>query len=791
MAQNRIEITSSSARLIIDPQRSTFDLLPLNGAGPALQHTRWSLDCAAPSGRRLQVSLAGRAAEVEQQAVQDAHGQGRQIQLSGIDTATGLRLSLAVRQYPDCPFFLLRMRVENLTSTTFSLSALNVFEAAPREGAQVYPGSDRPLDFFKVGWHDWVHTGLRHGDERDVDALFALKMFTRQMLFNPAKPVGKRKGDFWSDNWGILTDGNSALLAGLVSMADQFGLVHAGCRPGSASLTLSCMADGVPLEPGEVFESELGYLEWMALPVEDPMAEYVAAVARQMKPRRASAPPPVMWTHWYYYFEHVTQEQFLENLEAADRLRRQIPYEIFQLDGGYYKHWGDWLDWNERFPIGPQKLSDTITERGFTPGIWLAPFVVDPASTVARQHPEWLVRDRRGKPISSGFFYSFSGNALDLTQPAVLDHIRGVLNKLVHELGFHFIKTDFVYAGALPGVRRDPKQTRAQAFRKGMQAVREGIGEETYLLGCGCPMGPAVGIVDAMRIGPDTCPNWDPFLWSTRWAAPLIKQDRSVASLRNNIRHTINLGALHRRWWWNDPDCLMVRGDNTTLNREEVRSNVSLIGTNGNLIIHSDNLNKLTSEQLNLVAKTTPLLEQEVFVPDLLEREMAETVAARQDRAAGRWINVALFNWSDRPAAKTLDLTGLGFDPGTRLHAFDFWEESVFAVEAATLEFTQIPTHGCKLLRFCPADDAPCLVGDTLHTGQGAEIAEWQDTGEGFSLTTMEMKRHVSGRLFFWLPRPAKEVRLNGEAIPYTPVGENVIAVPVEFFGRAKVEVDY
>ena len=40
-------------------------------------------------------------------------------------------------------------------------------------------------------------------------------------------------------------------------------------------------------------------------------------------------------------------------------------------------------------------------------------------------------------------------------------------------------------------------------------------GDDAFLLGCGCPLGPAVGVVDAMRIGADVTPYWSNIIDST------------------------------------------------------------------------------------------------------------------------------------------------------------------------------------------------------------------------------------------------------------------------------------
>ena len=200
----------------------------------------------------------------------------------------------------------------------------------------------------------------------------------------------------------------------------------------------------------------------------------------------------------------------------------------------------------------------------------------------------------------SGFFWDFFGNSLDPSNPEVLDWVRELMSTVVHEWGFTFVKTDFTYPG-LSGCGRYPKLTRAQAYRKGMEAIREGIGEKAFLLGCGSPYRPCIGLVDAMRVGPDTAPNWNPYLWK-KWAAPFIKGETGNGSLRNNIRQTLNMSCLHGRWWWSDPDCLMVRDYDTTLNDDEIRSSVTLIGITSGLVINSDDLTRLSASRQRLVA---------------------------------------------------------------------------------------------------------------------------------------------------------------------------------------------
>ena len=562
-------------KISLDPGIGRISIVRRNNPAPSVANALIGLSYANHAGKKLMASFAGGTVTSSDEPLEDVHGKGRQYCFTSAGRTDGLELTYLINLYDNRPFLLLRLEAANRASGNIYLHDMDLLQAEASCGAAVnFPGRGGRLDFFKVGWHDWVYSGLRLGSERDVNSLPIMRPFIGKMLYNPALPIAGGRGEFWGEGWGLLTDQRAAILAGFASTADQFGVIHANCKAGG--LTLTAQADGVLLEPGDEFKSEWGYLQFIDLPAADPASDYVETVARQMKARVPALPPPAQWTHWYHFFQSITADLFIDNLNAIDNIRETIPFKIVQLDDGYQSAWGDWLTCNAKFPLGLEHLSKNITGKGYTSGLWLAPFVVDPRSQTARQHPDWLVKDRKGKPIVSGYFYDFYGHALDLTQPAVLEHVRKLLATIAREWGYGFVKTDFVYAGALPGVRQNPKMTRAQAFRKGMEAVREGIGEQTFLLGCGCPFGPAVGIVDAMRIGPDTAPNWTPYLWTTKWATPIIKNEKSIGSLRNNIRHTLNLSALHRRWWWNDPDCLMVRNYDTTLNDKRSRATLPL-----------------------------------------------------------------------------------------------------------------------------------------------------------------------------------------------------------------------
>jgi alpha-galactosidase len=755
------------------------------------------------NGKLLRASLTGQGCSFQERIVTDAHGTGRQQIIHCPSNPDGIGLTYRINRYDQRPFLLLQLSLCNQSSESIYLHEMCLFQADASAGRRVQLSEPAGgLRFFKVGWHGWDEAGLRLDDERNSRS--KLGFLTSLSYSNPSTPRTRSRGEFWSEGWGVLADEWAAMVAGFVSTAHQFGQVHACTRPGAEVLMLITQMDGIILEPSESVDSEWGYLQFVPLPNPEPAADYVEAVARQMHARVPVIPPLPMWTHWYHFYHDITEQLFLQNLDALSEHHADVPYQVVELDDGYQSAWGDWNSTNDKFPHGLDWLAEQIMAKGFTPGLWLAPFAVQSKSQVARLHPEWLIKNGHGHPINAGFLYNMFIQALDASHPAVIEHLRTLADNLVHNYGYGMLKVDFLYTGALPGTRHNPKLTRAETLRLGLEAIRQGAGEDTFLLGCGCPFGPAVGVVDAMRIGPDTAPSWEPYFNWLPWAGPLIKSEPSMPSLRNAFRHTLNLSTLHKRWWWNDPDCLLVRTTDTHLTEPEVQSAISLVGLSGGLLVSSDDLRKLDPDRLRWVGCLVPNLGMRGLPLDWLEHNMPElyqvqlqesgqapkTGESGQDGQPGKdWQLVALFNWNNYPSDGCLRFKELGYKPGAVMHVFDFWGKHYWRISEPQMNFPGIPAHGCRLLRVCEVGTSPQLVGDTLHISQGAEISSMHIVNDLVEIETVDMGRQVKGELWLWLGKAPKLVNYNGEHVTVEEKEEGVFTIDLEFFGHAMIEV--
>ncbi len=156
----------------------------------------------------------------------------------------------------------------------------------------------------------------------------------------------------------------------------------------------------------------------------------------------------------------------------------------------------------------------------------------------------------RETPLFAGNNWGGPCFALDLSHPAALEIVAETMTRAVDD-GFTYLKLDFLYAAALPG-RRHTDVPREEVYRDAVQVIRSVVGDDVYLLACGAPIVPSVGVFDAIRVGPDVAPWWDmplvtqylhdPTAPSTRfaiatsanrlWLAPLIEPDPDVVYFR-------------------------------------------------------------------------------------------------------------------------------------------------------------------------------------------------------------------------------------------------------------------
>ncbi len=456
------------------------------------------------------------------------------------------------------------------------------------------------LGYLKNGWQSWSYTGGRpltaEGDEA-----FPSGPWMRGLHHPLAAPPPDRSGWHESSQVSVARDAEGrSCLAGVFEGGTSSALVYWKLDGGEVRVEVELHL-GIPVDPGQAISLETVLL---ALgPNENVLLERFAEGWAHAAEARASATLPVGWCSWYQFFHDVTEDDILRNLDALNASRSEFPVGVVQIDDGYQSQIGDWLATNEKFPRGLAPLAADISAAGFRPGLWTAPFCAVAESETLQTQRDWFLRNFAvGDELQRGLLHpTWTGegwvHALDTSQVAVHEYLTATFRELT-EMGFTYHKLDFLWVVAAQARALDPSLTPAQRLRAGLDAVREGVGEDSFLLGCGCPMGPAVGVVDAMRIGPDVAPHW----WPPQDSPAGFEE--ALPSTRSALRSILSRAWMHRRLWINDPDCLMARTRDTELTEAEVDALAGAIAATAGMPVISDDLPSLDSGDRQRVVDT-------------------------------------------------------------------------------------------------------------------------------------------------------------------------------------------
>jgi alpha-galactosidase len=556
--------------------------------------------------------------------------------------------------------------------------------------------------FLKNGYQSW--TQARSYGPADAERVPNLA-FARRMQDDLGNLASGAPGDLRGSSWGVLgaLDTRRFLVVGQGPGWSQWLQLRvrfaAPARP--PVLTLALDFGGQALPPGAA--APLDELHVVARDhANRALDAYLDGVA--VPAARREDDPPVGWCSWYYHYTKVTAADVRESLQAATA--RGVDWPLFQLDDGYQTAVGDWLSINGKFPGGLRPLVQRIEAAGRRAGLWLAPFCATRDARVFRDHPDWWLRDDRGRPLSAGWnpLWRLASPglgrmvALDTTHPDARAWLRDVVRTMVRDWGFRYLKLDFLYAAALRGRAHDETVSPAGRLRLGLRAIRDAAGPDVFLLGCGAPLSASVGLVDGMRIGPDVAPFWFP---SARYH---LTRDPHALSAAFAVRNLLVRAQLHRRLWENDPDCLLIRDRKTRLDAVERATLANAIAISGGMFLLSDRLATLPEAAWQTAARVADVVRAcargRCWPLDVMERELPELVW----NTAG-WL--AVFNFGEQPVRKRVALADhLAAVLPEGATTFEEPETGrTHRVADGALDLGELPRHGSKLLRLAGAAD--------------------------------------------------------------------------------------
>ena len=327
------------------------------------------------------------------------------------------------------------------------------------------------------------------------------------------------------------------------------------------------------------------------------------------------------YTSWYNYYQNINEEIILRDLQGLARAGKNA--NIFQIDDGYETNVGDWDMDTVKFPNGLAPIVDRIHEQGLMAGLWYAPFAAQFKANVIKNHPDWLIRNKHGRPVISGIAWG-GFYALDFEKEEVREYIKAFFDKVFNEWHFDMVKLDFLYAASI-----EPRngKTRGQLMCEAMDFLRECCGDK-IILGCGVPLAPAFGVVDACRI---SCDVENTF--KEKFYVKVTNQE--IISAKMAMVNSIYRRHLNGRIWANDPDVFFLRDDGMkkagyTLQQKELLAKVNHIF--GDVLFVSDNVGVYDDVKMQILLDAYRKFDGKVLSAEHIAPEILKVVFEEDGR---------------------------------------------------------------------------------------------------------------------------------------------------------------
>ena len=427
---------------------------------------------------------------------------------------------------------------------------------------------------------------------------------------------------------------------------------------------------------------------------------------------------PAVFCTWYFYELNVTYEDVKTNLEIMKK--RCLPYDVFQIDEGWEVTLGEYEP-NDKFPVSMAALAKEIKEAGFVPGIWSSPFVAHESANVWRDHPEWILKDKDGKPclfpMNDTVYYVF-----DITDSSTWDYFRKLYHRFTFEWGYTYHKLDFTRAAVIyeDADFRDKTATLASAYYKAVKAIREGMGKDAFFLMCGGLYDPIIGLVDAQRTGSDVLSMWSSNINKNGKTAPYTIRQSAT-------RYYMNY------WWANDPDALMVRknaemqrGSRLTLgllNDNEVKTSVMNQFTGGGIMCQTEPLDQISDERLFEIRHILPVLDTKVAPVDALAADRFPG-AIKVIVLGTESMLICMTNWSDDAEKEiVVDMSDYVADDDAKYVVCGFYS-GIYKIGLSSDDVVNmglIDPHASEVIKIEKLSDKPVIVASDYHYTMGAE----------------------------------------------------------------------
>ncbi|MDE2038833.1 MAG: alpha-galactosidase [Elusimicrobia bacterium] len=536
-----------------------------------------------------------------------------------------------------------------------------------------------------------------------------------------------------------------------------------------------CMqyAEGSAVRPGRPLRSDPVWIGFSSRGGHVLLEDYARSSGLRMRAIRARR-VQAGWGSWEAFQDGFTVHDIRRELEEVSKdpvLRERL--DFFEIDHGWEERIAprrpecDW-DPHPDHRSNWDDLLKSIHRSKRVAGIWIAPFAVNAGSRCLTRHPSLLVQDSFGGPKRVGG--KGRGYCIDPGIAAARRRIRTLVAKF-RDGGIAYFKADYLRCLLCPDPddREDglesPRRyrggkTRVEAYRYGLRVLRGSASRAARFLACGAPLGASVGFADSARVGSDIRPYWSD----------------GQSGLRESVRNIAASYFLHKRWWINDPDDLIVFP-----NKNEFLFWATAIALSGGTVTVSARLAELAENQRSIIHGLLPPYGKAARPLELLDDPDPRTWVLPVKVRGTAWHLIGLFNWDARARALPLRGAWEAVGGGSDVLLWDVWRRrpSGYLARGASL---RVPGHGVRLLCARRLSGVPQLIATDLHFTCGAvelEVGGWEPAKSAFRLRLSKAFSARQGSAYIFLPSDfhARRAAIEDGAVAFG--GGKIIKAPL------------
>jgi alpha-galactosidase len=368
---------------------------------------------------------------------------GKHIEVRGASASTKLEETLTIEVYDDFPgVALLSASFRNAGQEDVALDSVTLQQH--KLNASLVEPAAAPHEMWS--FHG---SSIKWGKD---DVLPVPEKFVQENVFGTPVKVG---GDLGSAGGGIpvvafWTKSVGEAIGHIETLPLVLSIPVQTTKDGRVRAAVRLPANSV-LKPGEIYSTPRTFVAIYAGDYYQPLSMWSNAVEREglAKPANNDENYAVSWCGWGYEFG-VTPKQMLDTIPKL----KELSIHWATLDDGWFTNYGDWQPRPAAFPGDTmQKMVSDFHAQGIKVQLWWLPLAVEEGhygyggrkyviSDVVKEHPDWLILDKSGKPARMARNLATLCPAL----PEVQAYYKQLTERFIRDWGFDGHKLDNIYS---------------------------------------------------------------------------------------------------------------------------------------------------------------------------------------------------------------------------------------------------------------------------------------------------------------------------------------------------------